>query len=214
MKNILILDDHPAILNLVGDYLESNLNACIIRVKSIDELKAIDLDIDIYIIDMGLNNGNGFDVLELLTERDAKNVVVFTSNIDPGVISHLYQHRLVRAIVNKSSEVGELLDAVNQVLSGDKYICSNSQKIINSIRKSYYNLEPQETELTSRQREILQLIWENYSTEEISGKLDISKFTVEGHRRNIKRKLGADSIVSVIKIGIEKGYINTMTNNG
>lgn len=210
MKNILILDDHKVILNLVGSYLEQNLNSNIIRVESIDDLKEIDSDIDIYIIDMSLDKGNGFDVLDFLIERNASSVIIYTSNINPGVIKHLYEHKLVKAIVNKASDESSLLEAVNTVLSGDKYICSRSESIINSSKKSYYDLKPKETELTNRQREILQLIWENYSSDQIAEKLGISKFTVEGHRKNIKRKLGADSLVTVIKIAMDKGYINTL----
>ena len=210
MKNILILDDHKVILNLVGEYIESNLQSNIIKVQSIEELKTIKFDIDVYIIDMGLDEGNGFEVLELLAEKEAENVIIYTSNFDPGVLKHLHEHRLVKAVVNKASNENELLDAITHVLSGGYYICSKSKNIIDSVKRSYYDLETDETELTNRQREILQLIWENFSSDEIADKLGISKFTVEGHRKNIKRKLGADSLVSIIKIAIDKGYINTI----
>ena len=210
-KKILMLDDHKVILNLVGDYLTKNLEIDVISALSIEEFESINENIDIYILDFSLEDGNGFDVLEILSSQNKHDVIIYTSNMEPGVIKHLIKHKLVKGVVNKASSEVELVNSVKAVLAGNEFLCKRSIQIINSTRRSIYDLELQEAELTNREREILNLIWDNLSTEDISKKLSISTHTVENHRKNIKRKFGADSIISIIRIAISKGYINTLS---
>lgn len=209
---ILILDDHKVILNFVGGYLRTELNAEIIGVNSISDFSKDSYDVDIYIIDLTLEDGTGFDILDILSKNKNNKVIVYTSNIEPGVIRHLFKLKMVKGVVNKVSDESELVNAVNAVFGGEEYLCKKSNQIINSTKKKYYDLTEDEAELTPREREVLKLVWDNYTTEEIANKLFISPKTVENHRKNIKKKLGADSLISVLKKAFKKGYINTITD--
>jgi len=207
---ILLLDDHIVILNLVGDFLSNNLNAEVIKVSSIEEFNKNATNIDLFIIDLSLEDGSGFDVLDILSKSKEKNVIIYTSNTDPGIIRHLLKLKLVRSVVNKSSNENELLIAVKSVMKGQEFICKKTSLIINTTKRSYLDLEDNDTELTHREREIVNLMWNNLSSQEIADKLFLSINTVENHRKNIKRKLGADSVISILKISLKKGYINTL----
>lgn len=208
---ILFLDDHRAILNLMGNYLEEILNAEILRADSISEFMRLNQDVDIYIIDLSLDEGSGFDILDTLSNQKNKKVIVYTSNMEPGVIKHLYNLKIVRGVVNKSSSESELVKAVRSVLNGNEFLCITSNRIINSSRTNYYDLSDELAELTTREREIVNLIWQNLSTEEIANRLYVSPLTINNHRKNIKKKLGADSLISILKISFKKGYINNLT---
>lgn len=210
MKNILILDDHKVILNLVGKYIESNIDVEIETALSIDEFVSKTENNDIYIIDLSLEEGTGFDVLDILSKKKNHNVIIYTSNINPGIIRHLFKHKLVKGIVNKASDESQLLEAIQAIQKGEKHLCNKSIRLLNMTRKNCYDLTENMGELSPREREVLNHIWNNLSSEEIADKLSISSYTVENHRKNIKRKLGADSLISVIKIAMEKGYINTL----
>jgi len=212
MKKILILDDHGVILNLVGKYLEENLKTEVVKVKTIEEFNKNNYSIDVYIIDLNLPDGSGFDVLEVLYKKQEDKVIVYTSNSDSGIIRHLFNLSYVKGIVNKASDESELVNAVKSVATGSEYLCKKTSQILNNSSKSFYDLDDEMKELTTREREVLNLIWNNLSSNEISEKLFISVHTVEHHRRNIKKKLGADSIISIIKTSLKKGYINTLTN--
>lgn len=207
---ILLLDDHKVILNLVGDFLSNNLNAEVIKVSSIEEFNKNATNIDLFIIDLSLEDGSGFDVLDILSKSNEKNVIIYTSNTDPGIIRHLLKLKLVRSVVHKSSNEDELLMAVKSVMKGQEFICKKTSLIINTTKRSYLDLEDNDTELTHREREIVNLMWNNLSSQEIADKLFLSINTVENHRKNIKRKLGADSVISILKISLKKGYINTL----
>jgi DNA-binding CsgD family transcriptional regulator len=62
-------------------------------------------------------------------------------------------------------------------------------------------------ELTPREAEIINLLWEELSADEISFKLGISPRTVEAHRWNIKQKTGAKNTVGIIKFALKAGFI-------
>lgn len=212
MKRILLLDDHRVILNLVGDYIETNLNYEVIKVTSINEFTQHAKNIDLFIIDLTLEDGSGFDVLDELAKSKETNVIVYTSNTDPGILRHLFKIKLVKGLVHKSSNEEELAHAIESVFNGNEYACAKTNQLINSTRRSYFDFDDEDSTLTHREREIVSLIWSNLTSQEIADKLFISINTVESHRKNIKRKLGADSVISIIKISLKRGYLNTLSD--
>lgn len=210
MNKVLILDDHKIILDHVGKYIADNIDVQIETAQNIEEFQEKLNTVEFFIIDLSLEEGTGFDALDILSKYKKQNVIIFTSNIDPGIIRHLFKHKLVKGIVNKASDGSELLEAIKALQEGKEYLCTKSNRILNSNRRSYFDLDDEEGQLTAREREVLDYMWNNYSSEEIAHKLGISPYTVENHRKNIKRKLVADSLISIIKIALEKGYINTL----
>lgn len=80
---------------------------------------------------------------------------------------------------------------------------------MNNSKRSIYNLDDPEKALSVREREVLKLMWENQSSEEISSALSISYHTVETHRKSIKKKLGGNSLIETLRIALDKGYIDS-----
>ena len=101
----------------------------------------------------------------------------------------------------------ELVRAINTVMNRKKYL---SPGISDILIDEYVKKDTQEepsiyAKLTSREREILQLIAEGKNTKEIAIHLFISTKTVETHRRHIKKKLKVESIAELTKIAIKEG---------
>ena len=67
--------------------------------------------------------------------------------------------------------------------------------------------------LTAREREILQLIAESYSTKEVAQKLNISVKTAENHRTNLMKKLDLHDVASLTRYAIQHGLIETSIRN-
>ncbi|MUV04696.1 helix-turn-helix transcriptional regulator [Flavobacterium rakeshii] len=61
--------------------------------------------------------------------------------------------------------------------------------------------------LTKREKEIFNLLVNEYQTTEIAKRLDISPHTVSSHRKNIFQKTGTNSVLQLIKLGLEKGWV-------
>ena len=71
----------------------------------------------------------------------------------------------------------------------------------------YHSLKMREVKLSPREKEVLQLILQEYTNEEIATAMKISKRTVETHRKHIFRKTGAKSIVGIVKYGLFKRLV-------
>jgi DNA-binding NarL/FixJ family response regulator len=107
----------------------------------------------------------------------------------------------------KDSAFEEMAHAIRAVMSGHTYLC---HKIADVVIKNYINLTAKQessafSELTVREREVLQLIAEGKSTKEIASALEVSVKTVETHRQQMMEKLGVRSVAELTKYAIREG---------
>lgn len=212
MIRIALLEDHEILRNLTAKFLESNLvsnvelysdsNMLISKIKE-------DNNYDIVIIDLKLDFGDGF---QLLDEKNSFPInlktIIHTSNKDVGIIRHCIKLG-TDSIVSKSSNENELINAIESVNKNKKYLCPIITSILNNANRNIYQLDNKNNTLTKREREVLNLIWQNKSTTEISEELFIAYYTVESYRKAIKRKLGANTLIETLRKGLELGYITT-----
>ena len=106
----------------------------------------------------------------------------------------------------------EILKAIDSVAKGEKFFCN---KILDVILEKKLDHEPAEDikeNLTEREIEIIKLITEKYSNQEIAEKLFISIHTVYTHRKNIMKKLHLKSPVELILYAIDSGIIQPYQN--
>ena len=114
------------------------------------------------------------------------------------------------AYVLKDAGADDLLQAVREVVQGRRYLSSPfSQVGIDTYTKRAEStpLDVYDT-LTSREREVLHLTAEGYSSAEVSGELSISPRTAEAHRANLMRKLGFHSQADLIRYALRRGIIS------
>lgn len=209
---ILLLDDHEFILSLVGKILEDKLCAEVIRIKSTEELaNHLNQEINIFVVDINLEKGSGFTALQILADQNIESTIIYTSNTEPEVIELLSKHRYIFGVVSKASPETELINAINAVGNKPNYYCIKTNQILNSKRSSFWELNNEVEKLTSREIEVLELIWKGLTTDDISSNLNISTHTIENHRKNIKRKLKQETPVGILREALKQGYINTLT---
>jgi len=121
-----------------------------------------------------------------------------------------YVARMIQAgasgYLPKSCAFKELAAAVRDVMSGKTYL---SPRVVDSVvqylQKTTPDSESAAAVLTSREREVLQLLAEGKSTKEIASTLNVSERTVEAHRQNITTKLNLHSIAELTKYAISQG---------
>ncbi|MCA9749115.1 MAG: response regulator transcription factor [Romboutsia sp.] len=196
--------------NYILSKIESNIdsynnsNSLLERIKSGKEY-------DFLIVDLQLDFGDGFEILDSQKSLVNKSkIIIHTSNKDAGVIKHCIELG-ANAIVSKSSNEQELLNSIIVLENETTYYCPKITSILNNSRRSIYDLDEPEKALSIREREVLKLMWENRSSEEISSLLSISYYTVETHRKSIKKKLGGNSLIETLRIALDKGYIDSFS---
>jgi two-component system nitrate/nitrite response regulator NarL len=112
-------------------------------------------------------------------------------------------------LVNKNILKSELITAIKSVMNGKDYFGVNySEGDIKEIVSKYESfIEPsvfvQPTRLTEKEKEVLLLISEGLTSNEIGVKLNISKRTVDSHRQNIMQKMNLNSLPELIKYSID-----------
>ncbi len=129
----------------------------------------------------------------MLTMHDTQNYIRKTLEI--GADGYLL----------KTTSKQELLKGIDSVLAGEKYYGQETQQIF----MNSFNAEQISTSihLTRREKEILELICEEYSTNEIADKLFVSKHTVETHRKNLLSKTGVKNVAGLVKFALKNKFI-------
>lgn len=207
MKTILIADDHPLLVEGIASLLRSKFHILGSASNGRDLLvEAERLRPDLITIDIGMPRLNGLEAARRLKSScpDSRLVCVTQQTDVEYLIAAL--HAGVMGFVSKQDILGELVDALKTVLQGGLYITP-------SLRNAYYKLSREnsgklkagDSPLTSRQREVLQLIAEGKSTKEIAVALNISAKTVEFHRGGIAEILGLSSVADLTRYALQHG---------
>lgn len=203
---IVLVDDHAILLDGLKKLIqEDDMLTVVDAVDNLpDAIRAIDKHKpDVVITDYNLGEDDGLSLVQKVKRILPETKFIVLSMHDE---SHLVKEILKEGIngyVLKKDTKAELLEAIYSVRSGKMYL---SNDISAMLVKSLY--EPDEGKLlTSREREILQLIAKEYSNRDIAEELFISERTVETHRKNIFRKTKTNSIVGLIKFAYANNLI-------
>jgi DNA-binding NarL/FixJ family response regulator len=109
----------------------------------------------------------------------------------------------INGFILKSSDTDEILEAIQQVLHNGKYFGKQVQDLL--LGKSSQNsLLPA---LTKRELEVLRLIAEGHTNQEIADKLFISAWTVDTHRKNLLLKFNAKNTAILIRLAASEGLL-------
>ncbi|QLC65809.1 response regulator transcription factor [Flavobacterium sp. LPB0248] len=208
---LLIADDHTMFLQGIISLLEQEPNINVID-KAINGIEALEIIkrgvVDFIILDISMPKMDGIELSKILKiQYPHVKILIVSTHSNVMIVS-----RLIRIGVNgyllKNAEKEELLKALNVIASGENYFTEELEEkhLINSkkIEKQVSTL----TELSSREKEILVLIAQEYNTAEIAEKTFISLNTVNTHRRNLLSKLNAKNTAGLVKYAVENGLVD------
>jgi DNA-binding NarL/FixJ family response regulator len=208
-KKIMIVDDHPLLRQGIKKVieLESNLTVSVEASSANEAIDFIAKDRpDIVIVDITLaGNISGLDLIKKIRQRYSDIYTIVLTMHDESVYGERSIKAGARGYVMKEVASKTLIHAINTVLDGELFISEKlSKKIINSVVLGNTNHEGMSLEnLTDREFEIFHLIGNGSSTREIAGKLNLSIFTVESHKKNIKEKLNIRDSPGLVKYAVQ-----------
>jgi DNA-binding NarL/FixJ family response regulator len=178
--------------------------------KSLIE-EALRLVPDLVILDIAMPVLNGIDaVREIKKTLPATKFVFLSMQSNP-----IYLRKALEAgasgYVLKSGATEELLTAIDTVKKGGSYVSPGfGREVLDSILNWPEKSSRLVVDLTTRQRQILQLIAEGKQNKEIADILNVSVKTVEFHRGRLMGKLGAHTVAQLTRVAIEEGLIDTV----
>ena len=207
---IMISDDHPATTTGLRVMLEEEqFNICGVfnsPQKLLDEL-AVNQP-DVLLLDVMQPGFHGKDLATTVkTQYPNVKILVLTGIESPAMVSTMMR-RGCSGYVLKGAEKQTLAEAIKTIYSGAEYIePSLKERLIENLIGFSKKGADEVPRLTQREMQILQLIVDENTTQEIANKLFISVKTAENHRNNILHKLDVKNTVGLVKVAIKLGLV-------
>ena len=215
---VILVDDHSLvragirslIQNISGVEVIAEANNGRDAIRLIDELIP-----DLVLLDIAMPELNGLEVISRISKDNLITRVIILS-------MHTNEEYVVQALkagaagyLLKDSAPNELEIAVNAVMRGETYLSpAISKHVVDNYLRRISDVSPEKEkgpdifkQLTSRQREILQLIAEGNSTKEIANKLNVSIKTVETHRMQLMDRIRIQDVAWLVRYPIRMGII-------
>jgi DNA-binding NarL/FixJ family response regulator len=206
---ILLADDHSLILEGIRTLLEDQHDVIGTASNGASLVKeALRLEPDTIVLDVAMPILNGIDAAREIRKSLPRVKFLFISMYSNAGYVRRALDAGASAYVLKSGAAEELLKAVEVVRNGGKYLSpALAPNIIQEVALQTTRSSRRVFELTSRQRQIMQLIAEGKQNKEIASLLFVSVRTVEFHRARLMARLGARSVAELIRCAIQEGLI-------
>jgi len=209
---IMITDDHPLATQGIAMMLKSRQDFSVINVfhNAAALLAGLQHERpDVLLLDVMLPDKNGSEVAwEVRQKYPQVKIIAITSFDAPAVVSSMMR-KGCNGFLLKDTNEQTLIEAIDKVMAGEEFI---EPKIQKRILENIIHFNTSATDiiipvLTQREKEILQLIAAEYTTQEIADKLFISFRTVENHRYNMLQKFGVKNSIGLVKVAIQYGLL-------
>lgn len=159
---------------------------------------AATVDADVIILDLAMPRLNGIETARRLSQQQPQlKILMLSMYADPQFVAQALAAN-VSGYVLKESVEDELFTALEQIL--------NNRQFVSSAVAGVQPADPA-PQITSREREVLQLIAEGHTSNEIGDLLSISPHTASRHRANLMQKLNTHTQAGLVRTAVERGLI-------
>ena len=209
---VLVVDDHTivrdgicALLALAGD-IEVVGEAA----NGSEALKMVrELQPNVVLMDMAMPIMGGLEATRRLRrEFPRTRVLVLTQYDDKEYVFPIIQAG-ASGFISKTAASSELTKGIRSVYQGDSYLSPSAARLLveDYQHGSEHTSQDPYQQLTERERDVLKLVAEGYTTQQIADMLVVSPKTVEGHRTNLMAKLDIHNRTELVKYALRKGII-------
>lgn len=214
--NIGIADDHRLFREGLSSIIRSFEHVQIVAEAAngqilLDLLAENNVHIDIVLLDLNMPEMDGVETMNRLKALYPEiKIIVVSLHEEPPLLFRLFEMG-INAYLHKDCEIEELQKAIYTVSRNDIYM---NQRLSDALKKmAHYRNDgishAEKIAMTHREQEILQLICNEHTTQEIADKLGVSVRTVEGHRTNMLQKTGSKNTVSLLIYALRHKLVDT-----
>lgn len=207
MIRVFIVDDHPVVIEGIHSLLQNekgiewagqamNAQSCLGFF--------VNNTANIILMDISLPDMSGVDLCGQVKEKYPGVFILGLSTFNQGLYIKKMMENGASGYILKNSSKEELLKAIHAVYEGCIYFSGEVGEALHQYQRSSQVELPV---LSRREKEILELIAEGYTNPQIAGKLFISQFTVDSHRKNLLAKLNVKNTASLIRLAVERKLI-------
>ncbi|WP_267401873.1 MULTISPECIES: response regulator transcription factor [unclassified Chryseobacterium] len=205
---IALIDDEQLILEGVKMLLSTEKNISVSLTSNngpdfIEKLEALSPEEfpNIALVDVQMQPMNGFELVEILKEKypDLK-IIILSSHYKTSILGYMVKLG-VSAFLPKNSDRKTFIDAITMVYKNGVFFTQEDHQMLFSYMNSSTkkrSLFEMEDELSEREKDVVKLICQEFTNNEIAEKLFISPRTVESHRQRVLEKIGAKNTVGIV----------------
>jgi DNA-binding NarL/FixJ family response regulator len=206
-----IIDDHAVVLDGLKTMLSAfeNLEVVYTTQSGHQLLEHFQSNTpDVVLMDIQMPEINGIDLRKQITKQyPSVKVIAFTSFDDSNYVKQIFRSG-AKGYLLKNSDKQTIVKAVETVMQDEEYMDDAIKKILLQESITGHRRSIFEVPLTKREKEILKLIADGMSSQEIAETLFISLRTVETHRLNLNQKLDVKNTAGLVKEAIKRGLID------
>jgi DNA-binding NarL/FixJ family response regulator len=199
MYKILIVDDHPLLANglksLLSDYkiaepadIAATGKECICKLKS--------LEYDVILLDINLPDVSGIDLCETIHKDYPKIKILALTSFNEFTCVNKMLSNGASGYVLKNAMPEEIIMGIETIMNGEIFLCHEIDILMKKETDKHVFL-------TRRETDLLRLITEGFTNQEISEKLFLGAETIKSYRKNLLFKLNAKNTASLVKMAVE-----------
>ncbi len=201
---VLLADDHAVVAAGLAALLRTTFDLTgVVSDGRALVAAAAELRPDVIVTDVSMPLLNGIDAIQQIRkDQPDANIVALTMYNEPALAVKAFRAG-ARGYVLKTSPSEELIEAIQQVSQGGQFLTSLIAKdVIELMMQAERAPQERGSQLTPRQREILQLVGEGHTMKQVASLLGISPRTAESHKYEIMRILDAKSTAELVRHAI------------
>jgi two-component system NarL family response regulator len=211
---VLIVDDHRLMRQGLAWLLQREADIEVVGEAGDGETaveEAVRRQPEVVLMDLSLPTMSGVEATRALLEQvPTARVLGVSASMDRQQIMNMLEAGASGYLV-KTADCMELLHAIRTVAAGRNYISPDVAGLLveSYVRREYPVADGGLCSLGSREREVLQMVAEGCTSKEIATRMNVTRSTVESHRRNIMRKLNLKGVAEMTRFAIRSGLTNT-----
>lgn len=211
---VLLADDHEIIRYGVSTFLSS-----IDSIEVVGEASTGDECVklfkktqpDVCVLDISMPGKDGIETTQAIRKLDSEvKILILSMHIDEEILGKVLEAG-INGYLLKNTEKADLLHAIESIVKGQQIFSDPISDMIKDsfLKKGRKSADTSAANITNRELEILQLIVEGLTSQEIAKKLYISPRTVDTHRANLMQKLEINNAAGLVRYALENDLIAT-----
>lgn len=203
MISVIIVDDHPLVLNGF-EFILKNTSTIVLRGSFNNAKDAFDFlsteAVDVILMDINMPDMNGIEATEIIKKQCPDTKIIAISNHNEGSIALRMLKAGAMGYLLKNVSTDELIEGIQAVIRGEQVLSKEMNFILTDKKDPIPSV-------SQREREVLRLMAQGHTTAKIGEQMFISPLTVESHRRNLLQKFGVVNSASLIHKATEMKFI-------
>ncbi len=210
MTTIGIIDDHEVVLKGVSNIFNGNEAFHVLfAINNLTEAtQALEKETPhVLFLDINIKGDDGLEALKGLKKKyNDMKIIMLTSFEETALVKTAIRNGTDGYLLKDAGE-NDFIAAIESILKGEQYIQKSVQDLMLKEAMGQKKELGYIPKLTRREKEILQLIIDEKTTQEIAETLFLSISTIETHRMNLISKLGVKNVAGLVKLTLERGLL-------